>query len=149
MINIWNYPLLLINSSMCRKSAQFNKSHFLLPDFRRRPMVEEKLRADLSHSERGVSVSASTSASAEETETDAEVEISSDASLVRLLSSCREVCGETERESAPLAWARGPACPSRSPFPSPCRWAWNVVVCCSTERKLSCTLSNCEREQRF
>lgn len=66
-------------------------------------MVEEKLRADLSHSERGVSVSASTSASAEETETDAEVEISKDASLVRLLLSCREVCGETERESALLA----------------------------------------------
>lgn len=66
-------------------------------------MVEEKLSADLSHSDRGVSVSASSSASAEETETDAEVEISSDTSLVRLLSRCEEVCGETEREPAPLA----------------------------------------------
>lgn len=63
--------------------------------------MEENCRADLSHSERGVSVSESVSASIEEIDVDAEVELrcSGDTSLRR----CREVCGETECEWAPLA----------------------------------------------
>lgn len=66
--------------------------------------MEENCRADLSHSERGVSVSDSVSASFEEIGVDAEAELqcSSDASLVCPLRRCREVCGEAEHEWAPL-----------------------------------------------
>lgn len=106
--------------------------------------MEENCRADLSHSERGASVSAS--ASTEEADVDAGVELrrSSDTSLFCPLWRC-----ETEHERAPLAWPRGPACASWFPFPSPSRWAWNVEVCCSRERKRSCTLSNCKERQVF
>lgn len=76
-------------------------------------MVEEKCRADLG---------ASACASAAGTDADEELELwgSSGASLVFELA-----------EQVVLA------------FPRPSRWAWNVVICCSRERKLSCTLSNC------
>lgn len=99
--------------------------HFLLPDLRMRPNVEEKCSADLSHSDRKACVSFSVPSltSAE----DAELELlpSSDtSSLVRAL--CR--WGDD------WFWFS---------FPSPSKWAWNVVVCCSKDRKLSCTLSNC------
>ena len=100
-----------------------DKSHFFLPDLRRRPIVELNCRADLSYSDRGPSTSSS--------------ELRCSTSLERPL----KVCGDSERELA-LARAKGPACPSWFSFPSPSRWAWNVEVCCSTERKLSCTLSN-------
>lgn len=51
------------------------ENHFLLPDLRRRPMVEENCRADLSHRERGGSVSASVSVSTEGADADAQVEL--------------------------------------------------------------------------
>lgn len=119
------------------------KSHFLFPDLRNRLMVEENFSADLSKSVRGPSISVSVSTSIEETDVEADVEFLRSVSLW----SCREVCGDTEREWAPSA--RGPACPSWLSLLSPSRWAWNVVVCCSRERKPSCTLSNCEEKESF
>lgn len=64
--------------------------------------MEENCKADLSHSERGVSVSACSST--EEADVDAKVELqfSSDKALVLLLWRCEDVCGETEHELDPL-----------------------------------------------
>lgn len=126
MLNIWKTwkPFYLQKSVNC---------HFLLPDRRRRARAEEKCNADLSRNERGVLESMS----AEDTDAVSEVEVqcSADAS---------PVCLGAEHGWAPLAWAGGPSYPPGFPFPSPSRWAWNVEVCCSKEKKLSCTLSNCE-----
>lgn len=52
-------------------------------------------------------------------------------------------------EHVVLALLRFPAVPSRSAFPRPSRWAWKVEICCSRDRKLSCTLSNCRQRGVF
>lgn len=127
------------------------ETHFLIPDLRRRWIVELNCRADLSRSERGLSLSLSVSVSIsiEETDVDAEVGLLSLSSVVPPFWRCREVCGETDRDRAPLAWSTCPVpvCPSRFLIPSPSKCAWNVVVCCSRLMKLSCSWSNC-RERR-
>lgn len=66
------------------RQVDSDQNHFRLPDLLRRSIVEEKCRADLSHSERGVSVSVSVSASTEGADEAAEVEsrCSSDSSPV-------------------------------------------------------------------
>lgn len=122
-----------MNKYTILSNMQTEKSHSLLPVLRRRPIVEETCRAERSHNERGVSASVSESASTEEADVDAEVELRcfSNASL---LCPCGEACGEAEPE---WVQAGGPVCSSLAPFPSPSRWAWNVQVCCSRERKHS------------
>lgn len=119
MINIWK----------CSVSPflAWCKSHFFLPNLCSCPMVEDRCSGDL-----GAASASDADAHAGE---DDEVELwrSSGASLV----------GELTDQLA-LAWATFPADPSRLAFPRPSRWAWNAVICCSRDRKLSCTLSNCQ-----
>lgn len=142
MINIWKLSVYQISVAYSNYSVK--KRYFFLPDLRMSPIVEENCSADLSHRERWWSVSVS--ASIEETDVDVEIELqcSSETSLERPLWRSGELCGEFGHEEAPLAWLR-----SWFPFPSPSRWAWNVEICCSRDRKLSCTLSNCEEKEVF
>ena len=84
-------------------------------------MVEEKWRADLGASAAG---------------TDADEEVG-----LWLCGGASLVFDSVEQIA--VVWASFSADPSWLAFLRPSRWAWNVMICCSTERKLSCTLSNC------
>lgn len=64
--------------------------------------MEDKCKADLSHSERGASVSASPSTEEADVGAEVELQLSSDEALVLLLWRCGEVCGETEHELDPF-----------------------------------------------
>lgn len=125
------------NIFSCNYSHRQSNSHFLLTDRRRRPRVEEKCKADLSRKDR----EALESGRAEEVDWDVGgTWCSADTSLV---------CLKTDGGGTVLLWATGPWNPPWVPFPSPCRWAWNVEVCCSKEKKLSCTLSNCKQGEEL
>lgn len=114
-----------------------SNSHFLLPDRRRRPSVEEKCKADLSRKDRGALESGPVE------------EVDWEVAGTRCSADTSRACFKTDGSGTLLLWATGPWTPPRVSFPSPCRWAWNVKVCCSKETKLSCTLSNCKQGEEL